>query len=466
MKNIACIYLLFSLVAAAGLSGCNKMISIGTPRNQLVSEAVFTDTATAEAAVLGVYSRVANSIIGSDIGTATSLYNGLSADEGTYFTQGLYDQFTQNALQSSFYYVDFYWTSFYTVIYDANALIAGDSASSLPAGYKARTIGEAKFIRALCYFYLTNEFGAVPLVLSTDVRTTTNQPRDSVSVVYAQIIRDLTDAQSVLPADLTLYAGNRTRATSWAASALLARAYLYQKNWSKAEAAATAVINNPGLFSIVTNPANVFLANSTEGIMQFANAITQSWMATTLAGFPANPTPSFVLSDSLYAAFEPADLRLSNWTGIKAYGGKNYPYPYKYKYRGGVGSVEYAQVLRLSEQYLIRAEARMQQGNLSGAAADVNVVRTRAGLPNTTANDVAAMTAALEHENRIEFFCEWGHRWLDLRRWPGIANPAIRRADEVYPTDKTTSWNPNDALYPIPQAEITTNPNLTQNVGY
>lgn len=466
MKKIAYICLLVSLAAATGLAGCNKMISIGTPQNQLVSGAVFTDTVTAEAAVLGVYSRVANPIIGSDIGTVTSLYNGLSADEGTYFTQGLYDQFTQNALLSNFYYVDFYWTSFYTVIYDANALIAGDSASSLPAGYKARAIGEAKFIRALCYFYLANEFGAVPLVLSTDVQATTKQPRDSVSVVYAQIIRDLTDASSVLPADLSLYAGNRTRATTWAATALLARTYLYQKNWSRAESTATTVISNPGLFSMVTNPANVFLANSTEGIMQFTNAITQSWTASTLAGFPTSPTPSFVLSDSLYAAFEPGDLRLTNWTAIKSYGGTNYPYPYKYKYRGGVGSVEYAQVLRLSEQYLIRAEARMQQGDISGAAADLNVVRTRAGLPNTTASDVVSLTAAIEHEDRVEFFCEWGHRWLDLKRWPGIGNPAIKRADEVYPKDKTTSWNPNDALYPIPQPEISTNPNLTQNGGY
>jgi len=93
-------------------------------------------------------------------------------------------------------------------------------------------------------------------------------------------------------------------------------------------------------------------------------------------------------------------------------------------------------------------------------------VRTRAGLTGTAATDKTSLMAAIEHECRIEFFCEWGHRWLDLNRWPGIANPALTRADEVYPVDKTTAWQSYDALYPIPQTEITTNPNLTQNPGY
>ena len=466
MKRITLIGLLVFVLFGAGLTGCKKLIEIGAPQNQLVTSSVFTDTVTVEAAVLGMYTKAANYNPGTDFGTATTLYNGMSSDEGYYFPTYL-DAFTQNALTPTVYYIDGYWSNLYNIIYTANSLIAGDSASSsLPVSYKARTIGEAKFIRSLCYFYLVNEYGAVPLVLTIDAQTATNQPRDSVGTVYDQILKDLTDAQSVLPADLSLYSGNRIRATTWAAEALLARVYLYRGNWSQAQAMATAVIGNPGLFSMVTDPTKVFLANSTEGLLQFPPPFTSSWMTTNLAWPSYSLTPNFVLSDSLYAAFETGDLRLADWVGIKSYGGTNYPYPYKYKYSNGVGAVEDAQLLRMSEQYLIRAEAETQLANFATAAADLNVVRTRAGLPNTTAADMPSLKAAIEHECRIEFFCEWGHRWLDLKRWPGIANPAVTRADEVYPRDKTTPWLSTDALYPIPQPEINVNPKLTQNPGY
>jgi hypothetical protein len=467
MKKIISIYLSAILLVCTGLTGCNKLIQIGAPQNQLVTSSVFADTLTVESAVLGLYSKVANGGPGTDMGTSTSLYNGLSADEGYYFPAFYgYDVFTNNALTPTFYNIDAYWSGVYNNIYTANSLLIGDSSSSLPAAYRVRVMGEAKFLRALCYFYLVNEYGAVPLVLTTDAQKAALQPRDSVSTVYNQIIKDLTDARAVLPADLSLYGGNRTRATSWAAAALLARVYLYRDNWAQAEAMATAVIGNPGLFSVLTDPSKVFLANSKEGILQFVNALTFSWMANTLGASATAVTPNFVLSDSLYAAFETGDLRKASWVAIKTYGSVNYPCPSKYKYFSGTPSVEYAQLLRLPEQYLIRAEARTQQGNFAGAAADLNVVRTRAGLPNTTASDKPSLVAAIEHERRVEFFCEWGHRWLDLKRWPGAGNPSITRADEVLSVVKGTQWQSTDALYPIPQPEINANVNLTQNPGY
>jgi hypothetical protein len=123
-------------------------------------------------------------------------------------------------------------------------------------------------------------------------------------------------------------------------------------------------------------------------------------------------------------------------------------------------------LLRLSEQYLIRAEARTQLGQYTDAAADLNVVRTRAGLLNTTATDKATLTAAIEKECRTEFFCEWGHRWLDLKRWPGINNASLTRADEVLSVVKGAQWQSTDAFYPIPQTARNVNSTLTQNPGY
>jgi len=466
MKKILSIYLALILLLCTGLTSCNKLIEIGTPQNQLVTASVFNDTATVESAVLGLYSKLANGGSGTDMGTATTLFDALSADEGYHFSYTFYNDFLNNALTPNTYYVDAYWSGTYNIIYTANSLLLGDSTSSLPAAYRARIIGEAKFARALCYFYLVNEYGAVPLVLTTDAQKAALQPRDSVNTVYDQIEKDLTEAKAVLPTDLSLYNGNRTRATSWAADALLARVYLYRGKWSQSEAMATAVIDNPGLFTMLADPSKVFLANSQEGILQFTNALSFMWIANTLGVSSYSVTPNFVLSDSLYASFEPGDLRKASWTGIKTYGSVDYPYPSKYKYTSGTSIVEYAQLLRLPEQYLIRAEARTRQNDFSGAAADLDVVRTRAGLPNTAATDMTSLVAAIEHECRTEFFCEWGHRWLDLKRWPGITNPSATRADEVLSVVKGSQWQSTDKLFPIPQPEINSNLNLTQNPGY
>lgn len=115
-------------------------------------------------------------------------------------------------------------------------------------------------------------------------------------------------------------------------------------------------------------------------------------------------------------------------------------------------------VLRLAEQYLIRAEARAQQNNLAGAAADLNAIRQRAGLEPLPDNlDKAAMLLAVEQERRIELFAEWGHRWFDLRR----TGRSLAVLSPIKP-DLTAT----DLWYPIPLSAINTNPFLTQNEGY
>ncbi|SFO60445.1 RagB/SusD domain-containing protein [Chitinophaga sp. YR627] len=466
MKKQLSIYTYILLLTGTVMTSCKKLIEIDAPADQLVTSSVFLDTLTADAAMTGMYSRAANPNPGTDMGTATSMFNSMSADETYCYIYNFYDDFTNNALTPQIYYVDALWGTLYNNIFTANSVIAGLSGSPLPEGYKTRCTAEAKFMRALSYFYLVNEFGAAPLVMSTDVHNTTRQPRDSANVVYDQIEKDLTEANQALPATLDLYGGKRIRATTWAATALLARVYLYRGKWQQAENMATTVINNPGLFHMKEDLSQVFLANNEEGILQFVNGITSSWLANNFVPFPASPTPKFVLKDGLYNSFETGDKRKNNWIGIKTYGGVDYPYPAKYRYMSGVGAVEYMQVLRLSEQYLIRAEARMQQQKFSDAAADINIVRARAGLSQTTATDASSLATAIEKERRTEFFCEWGQRWLDLKRWPGVANPAIKRADEVLSALKGDQWQATDAFYPIPQSQINANLNLHQNPGY
>jgi hypothetical protein len=139
-------------------------------------------------------------------------------------------------------------------------------------------------------------------------------------------------------------------------------------------------------------------------------------------------------------------------------GANTYYYPYKYKIVSNATISEYSMVLRLAEQYLIRAEARVQN-NLPGAIGDLNVLRARASLPAlSTTLSPAQVTTAIEHERQVELFTEFGHRWLDLKR--------TGRADAVLGQLKGANWQPTDVLYPLPLTEIQTNQNLTQNPGY
>ncbi len=135
-----------------------------------------------------------------------------------------------------------------------------------------------------------------------------------------------------------------------------------------------------------------------------------------------------------------------------------------YKYKIGAidtAIVEYPMVLRLAEQFLIRAEARMHLANISGAKNDLNVLRTRAGLGETLANDESSLAAAILEERRNELFTEWGNRWFDLKR--------IKLINSIMATvtlQKGGVWEDPDQLYPIPTDELKKMPYMSQNPGY
>jgi hypothetical protein len=242
------------------------------------------------------------------------------------------------------------------------------------------------------------------------------------------------------------------------ATALLARVYLYTGDWADAGAQATAVIGNSALYSLSTNLATVFTPSNSEAILQFNNSSTgyttfaYNVLPNTVAG-----VPRYILTSQLVNAYEAGDNRRAAWLDSLAYNGTEYYYPYKYKSLLFGANAEYYTLLRLAEQYLIRAEAEAEQGNIGGAQADINVIRNRAGLGNTTAGDQASLLAAVAQERRIELNCEWGHRWLDLKR-TGTANAVLG-------AEKTT-WTATDVLWPIPSSEILSNSKLVQNPGY
>jgi hypothetical protein len=317
--------------------------------------------------------------------------------------------------------------------------------------------GEAKLTRAFVYFNLTNLFGDVPLVLTTDYAVNSSASKSSQSVVFDQVEADLKDAQQLLSDSYPSDAEQRIRPNKSVATALLARVYLYKGEWASAETMSTEVINNDQY--VLDGLDNVFLASSPEIIWQLI-PVRQNLNSNLGNIFVLTGTPNQAyLSNQLFDSFEPGDQRKVSWIGARQVGSVTYNYPNKYKIKNGATVTEFNVILRLAEQYLIRAEARANQGNVSGSQEDLNVIRERAGLSQTAAGDKDALLKAIEDERRFELFAEEGnHRWFDLKR--------TKRANEILGTLKP-AWQPSDALYPIPQVELLTNTNLLpQNEGY
>jgi len=447
-------------------ASCKKFIEVPSPINQLTTDKVFSDSTTAVATVYGLYSSLCNSTSLQPVNGGITILPGLSADE-LYRTTALdtYSVFSSNAIPVSSEFNANSWSNFYLAIYQANTIIENvKKASALSSSLSRQLEGEVKVLRAMLYFYLVNYYGSVPLANTSDYRTNAVLARSEPDKIYTQIVADLTDAQNLLSNTYTV--DGKLRANKQAAIALLARVYLYQKEWAKADATSSLIISS-GSFQLGTL-SNAFLATSPEAIFQFTQPLNSG--INTADGFffvpstGATAKPAYALTDTLYRSFEKNDLRKTNWVGTKTISGVAYNYPLKYKVRSataGAAKTEHSIVLRLSEQYLIRAEARAWLGNLNGAIADVDLIRKRAGLPliGLTNPSISKedLLNVINHENKMEFFAEWGHRWFDLKR-NGSINSVLGGIK--------AGWKPTAALYPVPSHEILIDKNLTQNPGY
>jgi starch-binding outer membrane protein, SusD/RagB family len=444
------------------LGGCRKLLQVPAPQNEISTGEVFSSDSNALSALSGMYIQIMDNPR-SLLNGGMSLYGGLSSDElSNTAPNASVGAFRSDSLTATNLLCSSLYTGAYNTIYTANSLLVGlQGASGVSAGMRSELQGEAEFVRALVYFYLVNLYGGVPLVTTTDFTISSVQPRATVAEVYARIVSDLQDAQQRLSTtyiSTSAYAGARTRPNRAAATAFLARVWLYEGSWYAAEQAADTVIANP-LYSLVTPLSKVFLASSPEAIWQLQPVYDTLATAEGNLFIPkVGAKPAYVLTDDLQGSWEAGDQRRLSWTDSVVFGGAVYVYPYKYKQASdNPPNTEYDMVLRLAEMYLVRAEARAEQGNTAGAEADLNVVRQRAGLAPTDATDVAGLLTAIMHERQVELFAEWGHRWLDLRRTGQVM--AVLGAEKP-------GWLATDTLYPIPANELIENPQLVQNPGY
>ncbi len=343
-----------------------------------------------------------------------------------------------------------FYTALYKSILSANNVIENSTDAS--------DIAEAKFLRALSYFKLVSVFGDVPVNLVANPSTTDLSifERQPVSSIYENIIiPDFQDAISGLD-NSNISSG---RASQLAAQALLGKVYIHRGNFSSAESLLASVVNGAAGagVSLQGNFADIFTTDLNSEII-FATQVSSSIVdeygfSEFFSWYGGLDTKSLMpLDPDLIAAFDASeavgstDLRRVVTIDEALMASPKYP-------QTGGEDLDWIE-MRLADAILLYAEALNENGNTSAALIELNKIRTRAGLPNSTATSLVEVRAAIQDERRLELAFE-GQRWFDLVR-TGTAEAEIG-----------VTIDANYFVFPIPISEIlATDGVITQNPGY
>lgn len=459
-------FLPLASMAISALVSCSEILEVDPPNDALTEETVFNNVSNIKTAYTGLYSYHVQ--MNATYYQYMDLYIPFLADE-MKIDNVSYDIYYQNTYLPTTGLLSDIWQTLYASVYKMNNFIEQIEATSLLSEETQKEyIAVAKWFRAYDYFLLSNLYGDVPLILKSSISESKNVGRTKTSEINEAITNDLLYAEQALANSEDTKKNVRTRLTIGAVQALLARHYLYTEQWQNAADVATKLIDG-GVYSLESDVNKVFLSSSKEIILGYD---MDGWQGTgTYQGYtrpgmlfiPATTAnATYYLTDELANAItsDTLDARI-NWVGYQIISDKKRYYPYKYKNKTNATAANYElQVqFRLAEQYLIRAEARAHLNDIEGALADINAIRSRAGVEPVEASTTAEVLTLVEEERRKELFIEGqGHRWFDLKR--------TSRADAVYSKLDYKKWESYKVLLPIPNMQILNNSNLTQNPGY
>jgi hypothetical protein len=507
-----------ALLVTAG--SCKKNLEVQN-KNAYTYDTYFTSDAVLNQATIATY--------------ATLLHNGLWAREW-YFIFDLLgyeaknDQPLNGDLLNLAQYnfgnnqptLDMMWSSLYRMVFRANVVIdraaVWKAVTPVELAHQKQYIAEAKFLRAYAYFNLVSLYGRVPLRLSYQ-QTTDNleQPRASVTEIWAFVEKDLQDAQADLP--VTYSNADLGRASKGAATALLGKAYLYQKKFPLAITELQKLTQAPYTYILSPSYSDLFSTtnqNNKESIFQIMNQTWTDWgigsQYYVFGGQEINGkathsdraqeygfndwTNVFITTTAVKAFTYPhpqtglpyVDPRAAQtFYGDAASGGQTqycqqcpggaiaYPfaakgYHYlKYQYYhmiavyGGPQSGINGQVIRYADVLLLLAEAYIQQGNTGTEPLGlINQVRARVNAPTyiTLGNQTEALRI-LMLERQLELTGEQT-RYFDLIRW-GVAKQVINT--QRMTEDGTQPFQDKNLLLPIPISEKNANPNVAKDIN-
>lgn len=370
------------------------------------------------------------------------------------------------------------WILAYSAINKTNLFLKGLEAHAdkvdpvLFAQYKA----EAKFVRALCYFDLVVIYAkpytmtngsspGLPLRLKAETTSENNDlARSTVSEVYAQIIKDLDDAEANLPVNYTTPLLNVTRAHVSTAVALKTRVYLSMGKYTEVVKEAEKIVSDNKIantfihklepnvitpFTVYTTSESVFSMPMTDGDAPGTqNQLGFYFNKSPVGGGEYSLNAKGIIADSNWTA---TDARRTNFivAGSPSYLKKyNRPAPY----------TDYVPVIRFAETILNYAEAAARTGNSPKAIELLKMIRNRSDaaylFPSAAIDTPDELIKTILTERRIELLGE-GFRSLDLLRL-GMQIPAKGTVNAINP-------NQTEYIWPIPNSEMLSNKLMTQN---
>lgn len=447
MKKIVYI---FTILLGISL-GCEEPLEVD-PRLSVDSNNLITNASSAGVAMNGLYDGL-QAVYGTGAPNIVPIVVDLVSDNlvhtGTFTSLREMDE---NDILATNVGISEFWNNLYNTIYRANVIIDLLPTVDDPVldADRAQFEAEARVIRAICYYHLVNNWGAVPLI-TTPLETLddVNVPRTAESEVNNQILADLNAAVPNLASD-----SDRTRVSKAAANAFLAKVQLQLGNYAEASAAAGAAISDPVGYTLETNYMDLYNANvSSEALLQVdfnsndANSISFWYWDQPDGRHEIAP------SDNNTLVYEEGDLRSSIVDStVNSTSGP----VFSRKYVDFATGADKPYVVRLADVLLTKAEADAQLGDFGAASDLINQVRTRAGLEPVTL-DGGNFIEIISNERRVELAFE-GHRWYDMKRY-GTALDFL--------TSK--GRGSNDLVLPIPDDEIDRNTAISQsdqNPGY
>lgn len=463
------------------LAGCNKVVNI-KETDLIAGDVALKTTANNEQAVIGAYAvmnlemaTLLNSVMTDEVRVA-DFYNSATAHEWQYGS-------TDITLRDNYTAIN----PWYKVIDRVNrvlaALPAATSAGPADDALKLKLKGEALFIRAFAHFelfrYYSNSTVPTDLAMAyVETPSIIGQARITVAPYMTKLKADLATAKTLVPDNLTDIA----RATKLAVSGLQARVALYMKEYPDAITYSTEYITGIPLASRANFPGIWTDANKSELAFKLTRTTTTSRMGSLYRATSAAATAAGIggitwrPSDKLWGMYDQVnDIRFASYLKdepiLIGSGRSSTRLIAKYAgtgYATAAENVADQKVFRTGEMYLIRAEARAEQGAFTGvnsAESDINdlrAARINGYVPVTFASKDAAITAIMDE--RFKELAFEGHRFWDLKR----RNLPVTRlaADAPNAAAMTLPAGNFRFILPIPNAEIQANPAMVQNPGY
>jgi len=485
---------LIIVIIGFSLSSCDKKLDKLAPHNVNFEERQFSSPQGFMNATVGNYQVMSGGIESSSATNIDYIWLNLSEFRGNNIK--LVDVASTNALGNAketdafsfsnssskdLGYSHWYWRAAYKALLGINMVLKNVKAGETNADI-LNAKGENLFLRAVLFFDLVRLYGkpyyqspetnpGIPLILQPIVDINDRPSRATVKQTFDQIVKDLTEAIQLMKKRST-----NSYANKYAAYALLSRVYLYmggtfaQVNAAfnqKAKEYADSVILNGGYTMLQGTAYSNYYLNSnqtnTETIWAINHTIGSSVTSMTFQ-YPTLPnyTGSWARpSQDFLNLLETNDLR-KNYYKKKIYPGNTTDTLQCEKYGIGYTAIycnSPTHYLRLAEMYLNRAEAKVKTGDNSGALADLNIIRARAGLTDAAGLSGQSLFDEILKQRRIELAFE-GHNSFDYFR-NGL--PMVRNYSSFGFNPITVNATDAKVVLRISQDEITFNPNLVQN---